>query len=125
MNSETDDKEPDELLYGWYYKGEPEAVLEKGRQSEKQGMFPHYRVKVKSNIGAFIKIGILFVYEPRIKKWIHLREKNIQNDTLYKAKIQSLSKSNYLYIKGLGVWRVDGLSIDNISTVIQITRVNL
>jgi hypothetical protein len=125
MNPETEDKKPDEYLYGWYYKGNPEEVIEKGKQSENQGMFPHYRIKVKRSIGPYIKIGILSGYDPEIKKWIHLRENNIHSDILYKAKSESLSKSNYLYIKGSGVWKVDGLSVDNVSSIIQITKLDI
>lgn len=125
MNPETENKKDDKYLYGWYYKGDPESVLEKGKQSEKQGMFPHYRIKVKSSIGPYIKIGALFVYDPGIKKWIHLREYNIQDDILYKAKSESLSKSKYLYIKGSGVWKVDGLNVDNVSAIIQITKLDI
>lgn len=125
MTLDGKEGKPPVLLYGWYYKGEPNNVLEKGKQSEEQGMYPHYRIEVKKNIGPDIKMGVLSGYDAGTKEWFQLKESNISGDSLYKAKKESLAKNHFLYIKGFGVWKVDGLSVDQISTTIQITRFNL
>jgi hypothetical protein len=119
------ESKPPMLLYGWYYEGEPKSILEKGKQSESQGMFPHYRIEVKKNLGPDIKMGVLSGYNAGSKEWFQLKESNIGGDNLYKAKKESLAKNHFLYLKGFGLWKVDGLSVDAVSAVIQITRFNV
>jgi len=112
------------LLTGWYYKDEPISMLEKGKQSEEQGIYPHYGIEVRKNIGPDIIIGVLSGYDAGTKEWFQLKESNISGDSLHKAKKESLAKNHFLYIKGFGIWKVDGLSVDEKKTVVQITRFN-
>ena len=110
-------------LYAWFIKGDPKYVEETGKISVTQGMEPHYKIEVLKDIGPKIKIGLLFGFNIHTKNWDQLCEDNISDDILYKAKQESLGKSHFLYIKDFGVWKVDGLSVDEKSATIQITRV--
>ena len=110
------------FLYGWYIKGNHQYVQETGEKAVTQGINPHYRIEVLKDIGPNTKIGILSSFNVNNKDWDKLCESNIMEDTFYKAKQESLGKLHFLYIKDLGVWKVDGLSVDEKSATIQITR---
>jgi hypothetical protein len=109
-------------LLAFYFNDDPEKVREKGELSFSQGMNPHYRIEVVRNLGPNMKIGLLYSFNVEKQIWTQLRKFNIGDDMLYKAKQESLSKPHYLYIKDLGVWKVDGLIAEKDSTMIQITR---
>jgi hypothetical protein len=125
MNLANEKGRGEQYLYALYIKGEPEHILETGKKSFDQGMNPHYRIDVLRDLGPNIKIGILNGYNVASQDWIRLRKSNIGDDSLFKAKIESLGKLHYLYIRDLGVWKVDGLVVDKQSTTIQITHVEL
>ena len=122
MNHTNENNKETYTLYAWYIKGDPQYVEETGKISVARGMEPHYKIEVLKDIGPKIKIGLLFGFNIHTKNWDQLCEDNISDDILYKAKQESLGKSHFLYIKDFGVWKVDGLSVDEKSATIQITR---
>lgn len=120
QTNQKDESKP--TLFAFYFNDEPKKVQEKGELSFSQGMNPHYKIEVKRNLGPNMKIGILYSFNVEKQIWTQLRKFNIVDDMLYKAKQESLSKVHYLYIKDLGVWKIDGLIAEKESTMIQITR---
>jgi hypothetical protein len=122
MNDSSKKNETELLLYGWFFPGDPQSVFERGKQSENQAMYPHYMIEVKTNIGPDVKLGLLYGYDAGKREYTSLRERNISGDILHKTIRESLGKNNYLYLKGFGVWKVDGLSVDSVSATIQISK---
>ena len=122
MNNSEEKEKTTLLMYGWYFKGSPEEVTEKGEKSESQGMFPHYRIEVKTNIGPDIRMGVLSGYNAGTKEWSQLNSRNIHDDSLYKSRQEGLGRNHYIFIQGFGLWKVDGLVVDDDSAILQITK---
>jgi hypothetical protein len=118
-----DNKGKDEkLLYAFYFKVAQEDVIKTGEKSIAQGMHPHYRIKVLKEIGPKMKIGLLYAYSIHKQDWERLTEMNIRDDSLYRAQQEGLGKSHFIYVENSGVWKVDGLDVDEDSATIQISK---
>jgi hypothetical protein len=123
MNPSNEKGEDEKLLYAFYFKVEPSKILETGEKSIAQGMHPHYRIKVLKDIGANMKIGLLYAYNIKKQGWEPLNAMNIQDDSLYGARQGGLGKSHFVYVEDAGVWKVDGLDVDEDAATIQISKV--
>lgn len=122
MNPSNEKGKGEQLLYAFYFKVELDKVLETGEKSIAQGMHPHYRIKVLKDIGPDMKIGLLYAYSIQKQEWVPLNEMNIRDDSLYRAKQEGLGRSHFVYVENSGVWKVDGLDVDEDAATIQITR---
>lgn len=122
MNPSGEKGRDEKLLYAFYFKVAQEEVMKTGERSIAQGMHPHYRIKVLKEIGPSMKIGLLYAYSIHKQDWERLTEMNIRDDTLYRARQEGLGKSHFIYVENSGVWKVDGLDVDEDSATIQISR---
>jgi hypothetical protein len=113
-----------DVLHAFYFKVAQSDVLKTGEQSIAQGMHPHYRIKVLKDIGSDMKIGLLYAYNIQKQAWEPLNAMNIQEDSLYRAQQESLGKSHFVYVENEGVWRVDGLDVDEDAATIQISKIS-
>ena len=116
------DYKGEQLLYAFYFKVELDKVQETGERSIAQGMHPHYRIKVLKDIGPNMKIGLLYAYNIHKQDWERLTEMNIRDDSLFRARHEGLGKSHFVYVENSGVWKVDGLDVDEDSATIQISK---
>jgi hypothetical protein len=122
MNPSDEKGKDEKLLYAFFFKVEQEKVQQIGERSIAQGMHPHYRIKILKDIGPDMKIGLLYAYSIHKQDWERLTEMNIRDDSLYRAKQEGLGKSHFVYVEDSGVWKVDGLDVDEDSATIQISK---
>ncbi len=112
------------FFYAWFSRGDIKHVKEIGTFYSNSEIYPHYKIEVIDSEGPSAKIGILYGFQFQTKKWLKLNKNNMSNDTLYRT-IYYRKEESYLFVAGFGVWKVDGLSLDEVSATIQITRVEM
>lgn len=116
--------EKEYYFFAWFSRGDSKHVNEIGKFYYDSEIYPHYKIEVTDSKGTTTKIGTLYGFQFQTKKWIKLNRSIMSDDTLYRTFFGKKEEA-YLFVADFGVWKVDNISLDEVTATIQITQVEM